>query len=69
MRAIKKYVGMAVGFGLIAIMVMGASSCDPNAATTSAMCAFIVGDGEDGHDAKVHDVLPPNKQIHVDSGE
>jgi hypothetical protein len=65
----KRLILIAAALGLFAVVAMGASSCDPNAATTSAMCAFIVGDGQSGHDARVHKVLYPNQEIHVDGGE
>lgn len=55
--------------GLFAVVAMGASGCDPNTATTSASCAFIVGDGHSGHNATVHRILWQNEQAEVGSHE
>lgn len=65
-----KRLGLAVPvFVLVAILAMGASSCDPNAATTSSMCAFVIGDGQDGHNAAIHEIVYPNEQVHVGGDE
>lgn len=58
-----------VGLGLFAFIAMGANSCDPNTATTAASCAFVLGDGQDGHDARIHHIVYPNQQLHVDGDE
>lgn len=57
-------------FLLATFILMVASSCDnPNAATTSATCGFLVGDGTNGHDASVHNVYYPNQEITVGDHE
>jgi hypothetical protein len=41
--------------------VLGA--CSTNTATSSDMCAYTVGTGQNGADAKVHEVYLPNEQF------
>jgi len=44
--------------------VAGLSACSvSDTAPTSAQCGFIVGDGDDGRDAKVHKVVYPNQKV------
>lgn len=48
----------------VAAIVFGLNACTvSDTATTSAQCGFIVGDGDDGRDAKVHDVVYPNQKV------
>lgn len=57
--------------GLFTILFGGVilAACSSNEATTTASCAFITGDGEKGHDAKLHDVLYPGEAVHRDNSE
>jgi hypothetical protein len=45
---------------MLAAVALTASSCD-KVATTSDMCAMVVGTGEQGHDARVHAIVYPNQ--------
>lgn len=52
-----------------AVVAMGTLSGCSSASTTSDMIAFVSGDGQNGNDAKIHNVIYPNQEADVDSGE
>ena len=49
----------------LTVGLLGLASCDQptDAPTTTASCAFIIGDGLEGRDATIHDVLYPGQKI------
>lgn len=51
-----------------AALVVGLAGCTTSATPTS-MCAFIVGDGQGGNDANVHQVAYPGQNVNVGNGE
>lgn len=53
-------------FAVVSVVVLTATGCDSQKATTSAMCAFVIGNGQDGHDSKVHSVYYPNQTVNYD---
>ena len=53
---------------LVLVSAPAIAACS-NAATTTASCAFIVGDGQSGHDAKLHKVVYPGQAVHVGAEE
>lgn len=54
--------------GLVAALTMGASACS-TASTTSAQIAYIVGNGQDGNDAKIHKIVYPGEKVDIGDGE
>lgn len=60
------------GAAVIAVIsvVAAATGCTPaDTSTTSATCAFILGDGVNGHDAAIHTILYPNQTINIGDNE
>lgn len=50
-----------LGLGLLLLIL---SAC--TAASSTASCAFVVGDGRAGHDAKLHKVIYPGQEVYYD---
>jgi hypothetical protein len=50
----------------LVVLAVIAAGCNDHKATTSAMCAFVIGDGHDGHDSSVHKVYYPDSRISYD---
>ena len=44
-------------------------ACTDDTATTTASCAFVVGDGQNGHDAKLHRVIYPGQTFDLGDSE
>lgn len=65
MRVSWKHVSLFAFALLVAILIAG---CD-NAATTTASCAFVTGNGQNGNDAKLHRIVYPGQSVQVDSNE
>jgi hypothetical protein len=56
----KKILGLVVPLFLL---VFVASGCGAEVTSTSALCAFVVGDGDTNHDAKVHKIVYPDDDV------
>lgn len=55
---------------LVAFVALFFIACtEEDTATTPASCAYIVGDGQDGRDAKLHDVVWPGQEYDRDQDE
>lgn len=54
---------------MIALLVATLVAACNNAATASASCAFISGNGQSGNDAKLHRVVYPGQKVELSSGE
>lgn len=54
--------------GIAAALMMGADACS-TASTTSAQVAYIVGNGQDGNDAKIHKIAYPGEKVDIGDGE
>lgn len=48
------------GVGLLALASISLTACDKPMATSGDMCAYTVGTGQNGHDAKVGEISLPN---------
>lgn len=56
---------------ILAVIALASSACGLDTTTshnTSAFCAFVIGDGSDGHDSKVHKVVYPNQNVDYNDG-
>lgn len=49
--------------GLVALAGVSLTACDKPMATSGDMCAYTVGTGQNGHDAKVNQIFLPNQQF------
>ncbi len=51
--------GRNISLGMIILIILGMVlvGCSSNAATTTASCSFVIGDGQDGRDARLHKVV------------
>jgi len=54
---------------LFAITALLLIACETNTATTIASCAFVVGDGSQDHDAKLHRIVFPGQKTNVGNSE
>ncbi|MDB5185007.1 MAG: hypothetical protein JWN38_815 [Candidatus Saccharibacteria bacterium] len=54
---------------LVSLMLGALTACNDNAATPSAMCGFVIGDGQNGHDTKLHRVVYPDQNPNLKSSE
>jgi hypothetical protein len=55
--------------GLLGLASLGLTACDTPMATSGDMCAYTVGDGLNGHDAKVGEIYLPNQKFTQHDGE
>lgn len=62
-RFTPKKVALVIGLLVVMPLVMANHGCDEHASTSSAQIAYIVGDGLDGHDAKVHRIVYPGEKV------
>ena len=51
------------------VAMVGLAGCSNTAATTSDMCAYVQGDGQNGNDATVRRIVYPNQQANDDPRE
>lgn len=61
----KKYLALIFLAGLALI----ASACGKDISSSAASCAFIIGDGHNGHDIRVHATYSPNLKLHYKDSE
>ncbi|MDO8269076.1 MAG: hypothetical protein Q7T54_00185 [Candidatus Levybacteria bacterium] len=54
---------------VIALSALAADDCNEKNGVTTASCAFIVGDGSTGHDAKLHKVVLPGQTFDPSANE
>jgi hypothetical protein len=57
----------AVGLATLAVTTL--TACDTDRATSGDMCAYTVGNGQNGHNASVNEVHYPNDQFKQHDGE
>jgi hypothetical protein len=56
-----------IGLAMVAVLAIALAACTSTSNhPNSAMCGFIVGNGSDGHDTRVHDIVYPNQNVHYD---
>lgn len=60
-----RFKGLIVTAMLAVLALVGLSACEENNATTTDKCAFVIGDGSSGHDARIHKVVYPGDTVHV----
>lgn len=63
-KRLKALIAIPVAF----LMLVAVTSCgdETDAATSTASCAFVLGDGQSGRDAKLHKVLYPGEQVDLE---
>jgi hypothetical protein len=67
---VKKFPQYLVAVLAAVCLVMGAAACsDPkDAPTSTASCAFIVGNGRSGNDADIHKIVYPGDLVQLEKG-
>ena len=58
----KKFTTVAAGLVVMGVAALGLTACS-GVATPTGMCAWVVGDGQSGHDSKVRKTLYPDEQV------
>jgi hypothetical protein len=58
----KKFTSVAAGLVVMAVTALGLTACG-GTATPTGMCAWVVGDGQNGRDAKVKKTLYPDEKV------
>lgn len=60
----------AVALTAVGLLVAGIAitSCDqPNTSTSTASCAYVTGNGQNGNDSNIHQIIYPGQQVHYDT--
>lgn len=56
-----------VAAAVVVTAAAGLTACS-GLATPTGMCGWVVGDGQNGNDAKIHDTVWPDEKVNYDSG-
>ena len=65
----KKSIGsIAIGLAVAATVAIALTGCS-SVSTPTGMCGWVVGNGEAGNDAKIHDTVYPDESVTLNTGE